>query len=517
MRRRSLLKAGLAGLAAGALGVPVRADATPETLVEAARALAAAPWRSGRMTLPPPFDTLSYDAYRGIRPRPGGAGRIPLGADWVGELLPPGWLFPDPVAIDLPGREGMEFDPALYDFDPRYFPTAPQGPMPDLAFSGLRLMAPINGAHLDEVLVLQGASYFRALARGAAWGLSARALALGTGGAAPEEFPVSKRMAVFGVSGATLEMGCLIDSPSASGALLVGLTHGTADAPETIMDCTLHLFPRVPLDQAGIAPLTSMFLKNDLGPARIDDFRPAVHDSDALVIDNGAGERLWRPLGNPLRPQLSAFADTGPRRYGLVQTPDAFDRFRDAEAAYHRRPTAWVEPQGDWGAGAVMLLELPTADEYADNIGAFWRPAAPLEPGRAHRFDYRLTWAPAGLAATPLRNLWLPARAGSGIEPTRRDGRLYVIDYAPGPLGGPRPAPEALALDIAPVSGVQVLGAVVYPLEPEPGHLRASFVLVPEPGIDTAELRVVLRNGAEGRPVAPVWLSRWDRTADGGP
>lgn len=517
MNRRDLLKAGLAGLAAGALGAPALADATPETLVEAARALAAAPWRSGRMAMPPPFDTLSYDAFRGIRPRPGGAGRIPLGADWAGELLPPGWLFPDPVAIDLPGREDVAFDPALYDFEPRYFPQPPQGPLPGLAFSGLRLMAPINGAHLDEVLVLQGASYFRALARGSAWGLSARGLALGTGGAAPEEFPVTKRMAVFGVAGGTLRLGCLIDSPSASAALLVELTHGTEAAPETVMDCALHLFPRVPLDQAGIAPLTSMFLKNDLGPARIDDFRPAVHDSDALVIDNGAGERLWRPLGNPLRLQLSAFADNGPRRFGLVQTPDTFERFRDAEADYHRRPSAWVEPRGDWGAGAVMLLELPTADEYADNIGAFWRPAAPLEPGREHRFDYRLTWAPAGLAAAPPRDPWLPARAGSGIEPTRREGRLYVIDYAPGPYGGTRPDPEALALDIAPVPGVEVQGAALYPLAPEPGHLRASFVLVPAPGTDMAELRVLLRTRADGTPVSPVWLHRWDRAVDGGP
>jgi glucan biosynthesis protein len=41
-----------------------------------------------------------------------------------------------------------------------------------------------------------------------------------------------------------------------------------------------------------------------------------------------------------------------------------------------------VEPLGDWGAGAVMLLEIPTRDEYADNIVAFWRPAAPLLPGQ---------------------------------------------------------------------------------------------------------------------------------------
>ena len=32
-----------------------------------------------------------------------------------------------------------------------------------------------------------------------------------------------------------------------------------------------------------------------------------------------------------------------------------------------------------------MLVELPSADEFTDNIVAFWRPAEPLVPGAEHR------------------------------------------------------------------------------------------------------------------------------------
>ena len=51
-----------------------------------------------------------------------------------------------------------------------------------------------------------------------------------------------------------------------------------------------------------------------------------------------------------------------------------------------------VDPLGDWGPGAVMLVEIPTGDEFMDNIVAFWRPEAPLAAGSEHRFAYSLTW-----------------------------------------------------------------------------------------------------------------------------
>jgi hypothetical protein len=88
-----------------------------------------------------------------------------------------------------------------------------------------------------------------------------------------------------------------------------------------------------------------------LGPAAvIDDFRPAVHDSDVLVIDNGAGERLWRPLANPARVQLSAFVDTARAASACCKPPTDFDRssaMPRGPITAARRP--WWSP---WATGA---------------------------------------------------------------------------------------------------------------------------------------------------------------------
>ena len=507
-------RAALLGAAAAFAPMPRLAWAdsnapTPAEIIAQARTLAGRPYSSARPALQPPFDALTYDSYRAVRPRPGRAADLALGDDFRADLLPPGWLFADPVHVSLPGHD-TRFDPDLFSYDPEHV-TLPD-PLPDMGdmgFSGVRFRTQLNRPDVwDDVLVLQGASYFRALAKGTAYGLSSRALSLGTGGPAPEEFPVTRQITVFGTDGG-LQFGCLIDSPRAAAALIADLTPGTV----TRMRCRLHLFPREEIADVGIAPLTSMFQHNASGPARIDDFRPAVHDSDVLVIDNGAGERLWRPLANPAALQLSAFQDSGPRGFGLVQMPTDFASFLDQEGAYERRPTAWVRPHGDWGAGAVTVLEIPTEDEFADNIVAFWRPEAPLDVG-GHEFGYDLEWHPPGPGALPARDdRLIPVRSASGIEPNLKEGRLFVLDFSAA-YGTELPT-DGIEADFGPTPGVEISGIALYPLHGRPGTLRVSFILTPEDDHDSAELRLALRDAA-GIPVAPIWLYRWTRAAGGG-
>ncbi len=512
MRRRAFLQAA-AALAATPGAALAQQGVTPAQLLATARALASAPHVPAQQPLQPPFDAADYDAYRGIRPRPGQAAGLGVGAGFRADLLPPGWLFRTPVRIDLPGHD-TGFSPRLFDYAPRYFDgVAVPDTAPGMGFSGLRLRHRLNAPdRWDDVLVIQGASYFRALAEGTVYGLSARALSLGTGGPTPEEFPQIIRIAVFAAGADRLSLGCLIDSPSAAAVLLAQLTPGA----RTRMACSLRLFPRVALDDAGIAPLTSMFQHNTMGPAAIDDYRPAVHDSDTLIIDNGAGERLWRPLANPAAVQMSAFADSGPSGFGLAQIADRFGQFRDQEGAYHRRPSAWVTPHGAWGAGAVMLLEIPTENEFADNIVAFWRPEARLDPGRAHRFDYTLDWLAPGPAALPRGAApFIPRRSASGIEPNAGDARLFVIDYTAAP-GRTPPDPAGAQPELGETNAGRLHGAAFYPLTDAPGVWRASFIFTPAPGAQVAELRVRLR-AHDGAPLAPVWLHRWTRSRNAGP
>jgi len=64
-------------------------------------------------------------------------------------------------------------------------------------------------------------------------------------------------------------------------------------------------YERKPVPAVGLAPLSSMFFvgKNDRRFA--DDFRGELHDSDGLLMHNGAGEWIWRPLSNPAAPAVS--------------------------------------------------------------------------------------------------------------------------------------------------------------------------------------------------------------------
>src|SRR3546814_2505007 len=109
---------------------------------------------------------------------------------------------------------------------------------------------------------------------------------------------------------------------------------------------------------------------------RISDWSSDVCSSDlsdGLAMLNGKGEQTWRQLQNPPTLQHSGFHDRDPRGFGLMQRKRKYEDFQDAEAAYQKRPSLWVEPLGDWGEGEVHLVEIPTADEYHDNIVAFLR------------------------------------------------------------------------------------------------------------------------------------------------
>ncbi|MEL6642708.1 MAG: glucan biosynthesis protein [Pseudomonadota bacterium] len=472
-----------------------------------ARRLSQAPHRDPSMQLAPPFDALTYDSFRAIRPAEGGAAGLDLGDGFTADLLPPGFFFTEKVTIEIEQADSIRplpFDPAYFTYGERYFNGVPQlseAERAAMGYSGLRLRAPYRQQGIsDEFFVTQGASYFRTVSRETLYGLSFRALAIGTGGAAPEEFPVFTQLRLREASDGQARLDGLIESPSITGAAMLTIAPGEP----TVTDVDLALFPRVTLDNVGIAPLTSMYLKGPLRASVSDDFRPRIHDSDALRIANGAGEALLRPLSNPATLQTSSFADRDPDGFGLVQGPRTFADFEDPEAAYHRRPSAWVEPLGDWGDGAVMLVEIPTVDEFFDNIVAFWRPDAPLEAGREYRYRYRIL---AGAAPVPaIQPAAVVTQSRSGRVHDRPGALQYVVDFDGDGIADL--VPEVTA------SEGKISGISAYPI-PERGQWRVGFQF--EPGAaQAAELRLVLRD-AMGTPKSDVWLHRWTPARDGGP
>jgi glucans biosynthesis protein len=509
MHRRTLIGTALAGLFGAVPGfVPGAAAQEPaafgfETVIQRARDAAAAPYQPPTIALAEPFAGLSYDAFRGIRFRDEARVFAAGGGGFQLDLLPPGFHYQDRVEINVVSNGAatpLAFSTDLFDFQPAYFPypdgRAPDGLAADHGFSGFRLRHALNRPDVwDEFAVFQGASYFRAVARDTLYGLSARGLAIGTAGPVPEEFPLFRAFWIEEPApGAdTLRLYALLDGPSVAGAYAFAITPGA----ETAMEIECRLCPRVEINAAGVAPLTSMYFFGPESRRAIDDFRDAVHDSCGLWMINGVGERLWRPLRNPAGVEVSAFADASPRAFGLLQRFRDFEHFQDAEARYEKRPSAWVEPRGDWGAGVVTLIEIPTADEATDNIVAFWRPQEPLRAGVERAYAYRLVWAERPAEESPLAQV-VATRSGRAIVAPHED-RVFVIDFDLGQIDVETVTP------ILEATAGEVKGLSITPL-PAGGQARVGFTLAPG-GAQRAEFR--LRLESAGRPASEVWLYRW--------
>jgi glucans biosynthesis protein len=168
------------------------------------------------------------------------------------------------------------------------------------------------------------------------------------------------------------------------------------------------------------------------------DWRPEIHDSDGLSLWTGKGERIWRPLIDPPQVTTNSFMDDSPKGFGLIQRDRDFENYQDDGAYYNKRPGIWVEPKGNWGPGAVQLVEIPTDDEIHDNIVAYWWPDGDIKAGGSLSFDYRLYWQdnepdyPKNIAKVVATRLGVGGVPGQ--VPVPRDKRKFVVDFTGGPL-----------------------------------------------------------------------------------
>jgi glucans biosynthesis protein len=454
-----------------------------------AQALAARPWQP-----PPPLDArragLDYDAYRRLRFRP-------AHAHWRGrpfqlQFFPQGRLATRALQLHelVDGRPRPLRVPAeAFDFDGVLPPGPPGQAMP---VSGWRAHHPLNrpGVH-DEVIAFLGASYFRAIGSGQRYGLSARGLAVDTvGGRSGEEFPdfVAYWFETPAADAKSWRFYALLDGPRVTGAYQFHVQPGTT----TTVEVRARLFLRAGVSTLGIAPLTSMFLHGENQPSRTD-FRPEVHDSDGLQIETAEGEWLWRPLSNPRGVFVSSFALHSPRGFGLMQRDRVFASYEDVEARYELRPSAWVEPVGDWGAGRVELLQFHTPDETHDNVVAYWVPAQAPQPGQAFDIAWRVHWQGDALRLPPGAHVQ-QTRVGYGYtkEPPPPGRRKLLIDFA-GPGLPPDDAEDVQAV----ASGNANLRLVHVNVYPNPARRgwRATVEFDRLDAQQPVELRVFLRQG----------------------
>lgn len=438
------------------------------TVIQQAEKLAAAPYREPAK-VDDKLTGLSYDAWRNIRFRPGKA-------LWRGENLPfelqffhPGFYYDRTVRINivengkvspLPGtRELFDYGPHVTDIE---VPA-------EVGFAGFRVHGAINTpAYFDEIIVFLGASYLRALGRHQHYGLSARGLAIDTAAPTGEEFPWFREFWIVKPAPESrfLDIYALLDSQRLSGAFHYRVHPGV----KTLVEVKSRLFPRQPIDKLGISPLTSMFfLGENSSPRRFDDFRPEVHDSDGLQILFNNGEWLWRPLQNPVNLQVNSFSAANVRGFGLIQRDRSFDSYQDLEARYEKRPSVWVVPQGDWGAGRIELVQIPTQDEIHDNIVAYWVPDRKPEPGTPLEMNYELRWLGADRILPP-RAYTVSTR--TGIDPTRKT-RVFVIEFDGGDLYR-LPDDEAVKADVWAGEGAEIVNVRTF-RNPIAGTWRLVF------------------------------------------
>jgi glucans biosynthesis protein len=466
----------------------------PSSVRELARTLAGKAYEAPDEKLPNALKDLNYDQYRAIR-------FLPERALWRSQKLPfeaqffhRGFFYKNRVNIFEVG-DGQVREVSYRKADFSFGDKVSEFNETDLGFAGFRIHAPMNKPdYYDEVCVFLGASYFRAVAKGQTYGLSARGLSIDTGEAKGEEFPFFKSFWLErpAPNATSLVIHALLDSKSCAASYRFTVRPGDT----TVFDVEMSIYPRADLQRPGLAPMTSMFFFGPNDRKDVDDFRPAVHDSDGLAIYNGKGESLWRPLSNPRDLQVSTFQDLNPRGFGLMQREKNFFAYQDIESRFERRPSLWAEPIGDWSDGGVVLFEIPTNEEVHDNIAAFWRPKAPLQAKAEHNFTYRLHWGPDSPKPHSLARF---TRTGVGAR--GEDARLFVLDLFGENLKGIDPASVR---GMVTAEKAEVKNIVTQP-NPDTGGWRLSFQC--QVKSDPIELRAFLTQ--DDKPLSEVWVYRW--------
>lgn len=467
----------------------------PALVVETARTLARRPLVPVTATdLPEGYATLPFDQFSGIR-------ALPSGLIWAGENrgftvepLHRGYVFTNPVSLftvedDVVRR--VAFDRGKFD----YGRVAPPPANVDLQFSGMRIATGLERPF--EVAIFQGATFFRALARGQNFGSMARALILRPGETRGEEIPFFRAFWIERPSPASgfLVIHALLDSESLTGAVRMTLRPGDV----TLIDVEMTLFARQVLDHVGFGCTMGTFLSGPQSRRTFDDLRPAVHEITGVQMLSGAGEWIYRPVSNPATLQVSSFMDGNPRGFGLVQRERDPAAFQDDDQRFELRPSVWMEPLGEWGPGSVQLIEIPSDSDLNDNVIMYWRPRQPLAAGSETVIAYRQAWCwqpperPALAIATRLRQ-------GRGSQGRRR---RFVVDFTGDKLADAGVVASTRA-NITSQPGA-IHNVRIWPY-PERKLMRVGFEV--DPGTDNlCELRLVLQSG--NQPVSETWLNRW--------
>ena len=232
--------AGLLRPAPAAHGAPAQPppfDAA--TVRDMARQLAEQPYKAPDAALPAELQNLDYQAYRSIRFDPRQALWHGQKLRFTAEFFSRGFLYKERVDVfEVANGHAtpIHYSPELFTFDKVKAPTG------DVGFAGFRLHYPLNRPdYYDEVCAFLGASYFRAVAKGQGYGLSARGLAIKTADPTGEEFPLFKTFWLErpATDSDSIVIHALLDSQSAAAAFRFTIRPGD----DTVFDTETDAVP----------------------------------------------------------------------------------------------------------------------------------------------------------------------------------------------------------------------------------------------------------------------------------
>lgn len=451
------------------------------------------------------FDKLEYDGHRHIRFLQDRALFEGDGDGFRVEFSHPGWMFKKTVDMyQIVDGQPVEVanGPEMFSYGDLKLPKEVKYPG---GFSGWKLLIAKKGEKArPEYLTFQGASYFRAVTSKLGWGISARGVAINTIGGEPEEFPDFTHFWFVKPKPGdkTFQFFALLNGPSVTGAYQFEVQPGE----ETTMKVSGSLYLRKVVKVLGLAPFSSMFWFGENTHPKALDFRPEVHDSDGLLIEQKDGVTIWRPLDNGREMRQSVFELHQMKGFGLLQRDRDFNHYQDLEANYHNRVSVWVEPLEGFGHGCLHLVELATGEETWDNIVTFWEPERLPTATEPLRFAYRLHWLKEHEheLAKVLHTRW-----GEGVATMKvPDDYEFVIDFT---KGNPK---EGTASDWLPEESVNIVGDAKLldkrvMLNPQTGGWRAFFKLqIPE---STNLLEMTCELLQDGKPISERWTYQWRR------
>ncbi len=505
-----LLRFALSGVLALACAAAVQAQEPPPIrtfldLEAYASKLAQAPYVAPSHPLDPFFDTLKYDGHRQIRFKTDKAVYSDIEHAYRVEFFHPGWTAKKTVEFyEIKGGQPapIPFNKDLFDYGDLKVPEGTK--YPD-GYAGFRLLAPDTLLNKRfEFLVFMGASYFRAVTTTLGWGLSARGVAINTVGGEPEEFPDFTHFWFIQPKAGekVFQFYALLNGPSVCGAYQFEVTPGET----TMMSVSGSLYLRKPVKLLGLAPFSSMFWFGENTHPKPLDFRPEVHDSDGLLMEQDNGSMIWRPLDNGKEMRQSVYTMEGIKGFGLQKRDREFKHFEDLEARYHERVSVWVEPLEGFGRGKLHLIELATGEETWDNIVTFWEPETQPTATQPLRFAYNLSWLKEKEhdSAKVLASRW-----GEGVAtPDVPNDFLFVVDFSKGkPLQG-KNAGWVPGIELNITGNAKVLDKRVM-LNPETGGWRAFFKLDIPPEVKLLEMTCDLMD--DKKPISERWSYQWKR------